>query len=148
MKRRMGGFAMILVIWGLVLLASLASGFSMAVRHESRAAADLAAIAEAEAAATAALHITVLQLSQEDREQRWRADGLARRIAWPGAQVSVRVQSENGRIDINRSPTEPLVGLFEQLLPGSDPESLADELVGRALARLGVPREGEAQPLL
>lgn len=33
-------------------------------------------------------------------------------------------------------------------LQGANPESLADEIVGRALARLGVPRESEARSLL
>ena len=33
-------------------------------------------------------------------------------------------------------------------LQGADPESLADEFLGRALARLGVPREGKARSLL
>ena len=39
--RTQKGFALILVIWALVLLVSLGSGFSYALRHEVRAASDL-----------------------------------------------------------------------------------------------------------
>ena len=129
MNGRNRGFALILVIWSLVLLASLATGFSHAVRHETRVAADMSAIARAEATATAALNTTVLALGSSDREARWQADGRTHLIPWPGATVTVRVQSESGRIDINRSPPELLAGLFSQLLTGSDPEALADAVI-------------------
>lgn len=130
MNRRNRGFAMILVIWSLILLTSLATGFSQAVRHENRSAADLATIVRAEAAATAALHSAVLALdAQEDSDRPWRADGRPHEIDWPAAGITVRVHSENGRIDLNRAPVELLAGLFEQLFPGQDAETLAAALV-------------------
>ena len=127
--RRTRGFALILVIWCLLLLTSLATGFALAVRHETRVAADLSALARAEAAATAALHTTILALSTNDRENRWIADNSTHAIPWPSAKVAVRVQSESGRIDINRAPRELLAGLFEQLFPDSDSQTLADTLI-------------------
>lgn len=130
MNPRSRGFAMILVIWSLILLTSLATGFSQAVRHENRSAADLATIVRAEAAATAALHSAVLALdAQEDSDRPWRADGQPHEIDWPAAGITVRVHSENGRIDINRSPIEPLAGLFAQLFPGQDAQTLAAALL-------------------
>lgn len=130
MNLRNQGFAMILVIWSLILLASLAAGFAEAVRHQSRSAADLAATARAEAATTAALHVTVLALDrQRDSDRRWRADGQPHAIDSPTAQLSVRVFAENGRIDLNQSPIEPLSGLFAQLFPGRNPEALAAALI-------------------
>ena len=51
MRRGAGGFALILVIWALVLLTSLATGFALAIRHEIRVAGDMASIAQAEATA-------------------------------------------------------------------------------------------------
>ncbi len=129
MSRRQRGFALILVIWAVVLLASLATGFAFAVRHEVRAAADMAAAARAEAAATAALHAAALALSDPDREARWEPDARPRPIPWPDATISVKVSPESGRIDINRAPHELLVGLFAQFLPLATAESLADALV-------------------
>ena len=129
MIRRNHGFALILVIWSLVLLASLATGFAFAVRHEIRVAGDMASTARAEAAATAALHVTALALGTGARDDRWRADAQAHRIPWPDATISVRVRSEGGRIDINRAPRELLVGLFAQFFAASTAESLADALI-------------------
>lgn len=127
--RRSSGFALILVIWGLLLLTSLATGFALAVRHETRVAADLSDIARAEAAATAALHTTILALGSSDRENRWVADTRRHILPWPSARISVRVQSESGRIDINRAPRDLLIGLFAQLFTDGDVQALADRVI-------------------
>lgn len=129
MRRNASGFALILVIWGLLLLTSLATGFALAVRHETRIAADLADIARTEAAATAALHTTILALSSGSREDRWVADTRTHVLPWPSARISVRVQSESGRIDINRAPRELLIGLFAQLFDDTDAQTLADRVI-------------------
>lgn len=123
------GFALILVIWSLVLLASLATGFAYAVRHQARVAADVADVARAEAAATAALHTMVLTLGMSDREARRQSDIGIHRVAWPQADITVQVKSESGRIDVNRAPRELLAGLFALLLPDANPEALADALI-------------------
>lgn len=129
MTPRNRGFALLLVIWALVLLSSLAAGFAFAVRHEIRVAADTESMARAEAAATAALHTGVLALSSKDPEAAWRPDGRTHAVPWPGARITVRARSEGARIDINRAPPELLAGLFEQLFPDADSQSLADAIV-------------------
>ena len=129
MNRREQGFALILVIWALVLLSSLAGGFAYAVRHEIRVAGDMEAIMRAEAIATAVLNTAVLALSNTDPEQRWRVDSQTHLIPWPGASSQVTVRSESGRIDINRAPRELLAGLFSQLLTDADPDALADAII-------------------
>ena len=129
MKRQPGGFALILVIWSLMMLASLATGFAYAVRHETRSSGDLAAIAYAEAASEAALRIAVLALSAPDQDRRWHADGREHKVPWPGAEITLRVHSESGRIDLNRAPRPLLIGLFQQVLPEADLDLLADALL-------------------
>lgn len=129
MKRYRGGFALILVIWALVMMSSLATGFAYAVRHEIRVAGDLAAIARAEAASTAALHAAVLAISSGEPEERWIADGQAHELAWADATVTVRVQATSGRIDLNSAPRPLLIGLLIQLFPDADHDALADAIV-------------------
>ena len=128
-QRRQKGFALILVIWALVLMISLASGFSYALRHEVRAAADLEITARAEAAATAALHATVLKLADRDPDNVWQADGLRREISWPDATIGVTVSSESGRIDVNRAPREILLGLFSQFFAAGEAKRLSAALL-------------------
>jgi general secretion pathway protein K len=129
LNRRSSGFALILVIWSLVLLASVATGFAFAVRHEIRIAADLTSAAQAEAAATAALHTAVLEFSTPATEGRWLADGQLHAVPWLGAAVAVRISLENGRIDINRAPRELLAGLFTLLFPDGNPDALSDAVI-------------------
>jgi len=129
MNKREQGFALILVIWALVLLSSLAGGFAYAVRHEIRVAGDMAAIARAEAIATAVLNTAVLALSNTDPEQRWQIDTQTHPVPWPGASGRVTVRSESGRIDINKAPRELLAGLFSQLYADADPDALADAVI-------------------
>ena len=129
MTRRDQGFALILVIWSLVLLTSIATGFAYAVRHETRVASDLADLARAEAAAAAALRYAVLAVTTGDAEERWAADAQTHEIPWPEATIEVRVRAESGRIDLNRAPRELLLGLFEQLLPEADHPALADAII-------------------
>lgn len=129
MNRRPRGFAMILVIWALVVLTALATGFSRAVRHETRTAIDLDARVRAEAATVAGINSTLLKLGDPDPERRWIADNAVRKIAWPGAAISVRVKSESGRIDLNRGVGDVLGGLFEQLFPDHRSQALADAVI-------------------
>ncbi len=127
--RLQNGFALILVIWALVLLVSLASGFSYAVRHEVRAAADLETTARAEAAATGALHAAVLKLGDRDPDNVWQADGRSRPVRWPDATIGVTVSSESGRIDINRAPRNLLFGLFRQFYSAEEAQALTAALL-------------------
>jgi general secretion pathway protein K len=129
MNRGQRGFALILVIWSLVLLTSLATGFALAVRHEIRVAGDMAATARAEAAASAALHAAVLALISTDREARWQADAAVHEIPWPDARLSVQVKAESGRIDLNRAPRELIFGLLAQFVPAANAEALADAVI-------------------
>lgn len=126
MIRRERGFALILVIWALVLMLSLATGFALAVRHETRVAIDAVALARVEAARIAALNQTLYNLNLEDSDARWQADGAPHLVTWQDAQITLRVRSESGRIDLNRAPRELLQGLFEVCLPEANAEALAD----------------------
>jgi general secretion pathway protein K len=71
----------------------------------------------------------VLALVDDDRDTRWEADGQVRRLAWEGADIAVRVQSESGRIDLNRSPEPLLQGLIGQFFPLEEAEAMTDAVI-------------------
>lgn len=129
MPARNRGFALILVIWALMILLGLSTGFAMAVRHETAVATDTLRQAESDAIATAARHLAVLEMNRRDPDARWLPDGRWRELQWSNAKITVRLRSESGRIDINRAPRVVLLGLLEQLAPTGDPEALADTLI-------------------
>ena len=123
------GFALMLVVWAMIVLTGIASGFAFAVRHETRAAGDTVDLAHAEAAATAALNTAVLLLAVKDADTRWRPDGQLHQIEWQDAVIEVRVRAESGRVNLSLAPVELLVGLFELTVPEADAAALAHALV-------------------
>jgi general secretion pathway protein K len=129
MHARSRGFALILVIWGLVVMLGLGAGFAMAVRHETRVASDAVDRLQQQAAALAARNLAIVALIEPDDEQRWRPDGAPHALVWDDARITVRVTSESGRIDINRAPQPVLLGLMQTLLPERDADALTDALI-------------------
>ncbi len=120
------GLALVVVLWVLVLLALVAASFSRTTRTEVNLARNLVENAQAEALADAGVHLAILALLDPDPAKRPRADGTPYRIAFGGAEITVSVQDEGGKIDLNRAPDELLRGLFVSL--GVEPAE-ADALV-------------------
>lgn len=129
MVKRQHGMALILVMWSLVLMTGLATGFAYAVRYETRTTSDVAGLAYYEAAREAGLRYVVLALTAINLEDRWQPDGQPHQIDWQGNTVSVRLQSESGRIDLNRAPRDLLIGLFDEVLPDAPSAALADAVI-------------------
>lgn len=124
-----GGFAMILVIWVLVLLSLVAAGFSRLVTVETDTGIWLSEQVQAQAAAQAGVHRALMGLSSRDKEQRWLADGQPREFVWEGLQTSILVRSESGKVDLNYAPEQLLSGLLRQLDSSRDAVALAQALI-------------------
>src|SRR5450759_2558412 len=134
--RRSGGFALIIVLWTLVLIAFIFAQLTSSGRTEIRIAGNLVANAQAEAALDGAVFQTIFNLSDASPERRWSLDGTARELAVGDSRVSVRIEDEAARINPNlASPT-----LLEALLraAGSDRES-AQRLVAAIREWIGAP---------
>ncbi|MET0049125.1 MAG: hypothetical protein ABW066_15195 [Sedimenticola sp.] len=129
MRLRQQGFAIVLVIWALLLLTTIAASFAYSVRVETMGGIGLTDRVNAEAIANAALHRTVFGLLVKDRKQAWVADGRVYEIPWPDTKVSVRIRSESGKVDLNYAPRELLEGLFETLLEDYDTTALAAAVI-------------------
>src|SRR5580693_4520294 len=142
--RRNGGFALIIVLWTLVLIGFIVAHLTASGRTEIRIAGNLVANSASQAAADGAIFETIFNLSDPHQEQRWPVDGTPRQVAVGGIQVILRVEDEASWI--NPSTASP--ALIEALLRliGSDPETARriataiSEWVGSAAA----PRPQEA----
>ena len=134
--RRSGGFALIIVLWTLVLIAFIFAQLTSSGRTEIRIAGNLVANAQAEAALDGAVFQTIFNLSDASPERRWPLDGTARELAVGDSRVSVRIEDEAARINPNlASPA-----LLEALLgaAGLDRES-AQRLVAAIREWIGAP---------
>jgi general secretion pathway protein K len=132
-----GGFALLVVLWSLSLLALIGTHVTATGRAEAQLAANLRGAA-AEAAADGALHRAVFHLL-DPPPRRWLPDGVPREIALPGGGVAVvRVETEAGKINPNLAPA----GLLQALLVGAGAEPRAAASLAAAIDRppLGGPR--------
>lgn len=99
------GFALLLVLWTLVLLTLIVSSLVAGGRGEVRLAANLRAAAEAEAIADGAVHEAIFRLL-DPSDAGWRADrpGNAtaiREVAIAGGRATMRIEDHAGLVNPN-----------------------------------------------
>ena len=75
---RNGGFALIVVLWTLVLIAFIVAHLTATGRTEIRIAGNLVANSAAQAAADGAVFEAIFNQSDPQPEQRWPVDGSVR----------------------------------------------------------------------
>jgi general secretion pathway protein K len=119
--RRSGGFALLVVLWTLVLIAFIVAHLTASGRTEMRIAGNLVADAVTEAAADGAIAAAIFNQLDPNSDQRWPLDGQARELTIGNTRVIVQLEDEADRINPNAAPAP----LLETLLrtTGSDPES-------------------------
>jgi general secretion pathway protein K len=133
---RSGGFALIIVLWTLVLIAFIFAQLTASGRTEIRIAGNLVANAQAEAALDGAVFQTIFNLSDANPERRWPLDGTARELAIGDSRVTVRIEDEAARINPNLASPALLEALLRAA--GSDRES-ALRLVAAIREWIGAP---------
>jgi general secretion pathway protein K len=119
--RRSGGFALLIVLWTLVLIAFVVLHLTASGRTEIRIADNLVANAAAAAAADGAISEAIFNLSDPRPEQRWPLDGSRRSLKVGDCRVDVRLEDEETRINPNLAST-PLMEALLQVV-GSDPNA-------------------------
>lgn len=125
------GLALVLVLWALLLLATVGLSFGFAARVETAAGTALSEEVRAEAVAAAGVRRAMVALLAEDQDQRWPLDGSIREIPWPESRLQVSVRAESAKIDLNHAAPELLLGLFTNLLPEADARALVDAVLAR-----------------
>jgi general secretion pathway protein K len=118
---RHGGFALIIVLWTLVLIGFIVAHLTASGRTEIRIASNLLNNSVAQAAADGAIFEALFNLSDPRPEQRWPVDGRPRELALGSSRVTVSIEDEAWWIN----PNTASLALLEALLrvAGSDPES-------------------------
>lgn len=111
-RQRARGVAFIIVIWVMVLLAVLLSGFVVVARTEALQSRFLFDSAQARYAAEAGISRATWELRNTDPLTMWVPDGRQYQFDFEGAQVSVEVQDESGKIDINAAGLNTLTLMF------------------------------------
>jgi general secretion pathway protein K len=114
-RRAQRGFALLLVIWVLAILAVLAAAFAASTRSGTRLARNVVDTARARALAEAGVWRAVAALLEPDPRNQWRPAAPPRQMTLDDGVVSVVIEDEAGKIDINRGPLEPLPALCGEI---------------------------------
>lgn len=122
------GFALVIVLWTMGLIALIGTQVTAAGHTEAKLAGNLRAAAVAEAAADAAIDTAALHLL-DPSSAHWVADGRPYLVTLPQATVLVSLVSEGRKLPLNTAPTLLLGALLRQL--GVEPRAaavLADQI--------------------
>jgi general secretion pathway protein K len=115
------GFALLIVLWALVLVAFVIAHVTATGRTELRIASNVAAAAAAQAAADGAIFHAIYKLSDPRPQTRWPLDGDVREVRVGNIRVVVRLEDEDARINPNTASQVLLEALLQKT--GSDPDT-------------------------
>jgi general secretion pathway protein K len=107
------GFALLIVLFALALLALLVGTIGVTGRGEAQLAGNLRAAAQAEAAADGAIEQAAFHVL-DSAAGHWWADGTVHRLTLTGGGVAaVRIDSEAGKVNPNRASAGLLAALMQ-----------------------------------
>ncbi len=142
------GAALLLVMWLVALLASLIGAFALSARIERLQERVLSRGEVAGEAARAGVEMALVRIGDADVRRHWLADGRLYHWQYAGIPVDVRIQDEQGKIDINAADPTLLAGLFRAVgVPADKATRLASALVDwRDADSLTQPQGGAEDP--
>ena len=111
---RDGGFALLIVLWTMVLVSLIGIQVTAIGRGAVQVASNLRASAELEAAADGAVHEAIFRLL-DPTAAGWRADGMDRSMMIGPLGVALRLEDQAGKINPNLAQPDLLAAFLRQL---------------------------------
>lgn len=108
------GFALILVIWVLALLALLGAGVAADSHSAAVVSRNRLELAQLQASADAGVTLAVMGLLDPVVATRWQADGRVYDRQYAGQRLAITIVDEGGKIDVNAAPKELIAGLLNE----------------------------------
>ena len=123
------GIALVIVLWLLVLLSMIALHLSATSRTVTRISSNFVDGTQARYAADAGVQWAIWNLSLPEA-QRWLADGSFQQMQLDRVTVSVSLQDENGKFNINAMTLAQLLALFAAAgIDEATASSLSDKIL-------------------
>ena len=121
-----GGFALVLVLCVLAVLSVIAVILIRETHEETRFESAVIEDAKAEALAEAGIQQSMVELLIPPGNGAWQADGSTHAIRLGEGSVSIRIEDESGRIDINSADDATLESMLISVgLPTDEAQHLA-----------------------
>lgn len=113
-RGRERGFALLIVLWTLVLITLLVTQLAASGRGAAQLSGNLRLAAQVEAIADGAVHEAIFHLLDRS-EAGWQTDPAPRILRRDGAVASIRITDEGGRVNPSTAPPELLQALLRQI---------------------------------
>jgi general secretion pathway protein K len=124
------GFALMLVLWALLLAAVLAGSLLLEARTSRTVAATGTERLRDRLIADGAINRAIMALLDTRDPLRLSLDGTAQSIRLFGKDVALRAESEAGKVNLNAAPPKLLAAMFEgQGVPSAEASALAARVV-------------------
>jgi general secretion pathway protein K len=130
MRRKEGGFALVLVLVGVALLGLMVESVLLLSRGAVQAESSEVLRAQMGCEAQAGIAVGIAGLLDAHRPAAWRLDGAPYTVVFEGVPVAVRVAAEAGKVDLNGGSLALIAGLFAAA--GLD-ETAAQTMAARVL---------------
>ena len=125
-----GGIALVLVLWVIALLTTMAAAVVMTARTDVYLAHNRVAEARIRALSEAAITLVALRLRFPEDSDRWWPDGTLHPWVFAGQGLEIRLYNEGSRIDLNGAPNTLLAGLLRAVgVAAADAERLSTAIV-------------------
>jgi general secretion pathway protein K len=124
------GFALVAVLWLLLILSVIGGMLLRGAESERDLAATEVALTDARLLADAGINRAILSVANTRDPLKWRLDGTSQILGLLGHEVEVAVESEAAKIDLDMAPRDLLAALFRSqgVAPG-DAGDIADRVV-------------------
>jgi general secretion pathway protein K len=145
MTKRRGGFALLVVIWGLGAITLLVVSFSTTSRLRLQTAFNIAGAARAQSIAAAAADLAVLSLAEGRMVKNGPSaaapqDGAPSFCVIDEAVVAIAIEDESGKVDLNTASETLLQDMLTGLL-GMAPEQSGG--IAHAIVEFRAPPEND-----
>src|SRR5215469_15778752 len=110
---RTHGFALIIVLWFLVLIAAVATYLLANARMEIAIARNIRSSAAAEALADAGIAEALFNETDPGASNHWRPDGATHRLRLAAGEITIRITDETAKVNPNLATDGMIAALFE-----------------------------------
>ncbi|MBF0632270.1 MAG: general secretion pathway protein GspK [Magnetococcales bacterium] len=129
-QRKKHGFALVAVLWGIVVLSLIMMAFSVDTRIEVKMARNTIEHTQMRAVADGGIEIAIYFLLNSNPKKRWLPNGAFHEVKIDNINLRINVQDEGGKIDLNMASKALLQKFFSSLHADLEIDpSLADAIM-------------------
>ncbi|MBF0154237.1 MAG: general secretion pathway protein GspK [Magnetococcales bacterium] len=129
-QRKNRGFALVAVLWVIVVLSLIMMAFSADTRIEVKLVYNTIEHTQMMAIADGGIEIAIYSLLNSNSKNRWSPNGAFHEVKMKKGYLRINVLDEGGKIDLNMASKELLQRFFSSLYADLEiPPSLADSII-------------------